>query len=436
MPVNKVVLGVTGSIAAYKAAEICSLLRKAGVEVRVAITACGARFVTPLTFETLTQHPVYADVFGQPKSYEMDHIAWAKWADVFVVAPATANILAKMAHGLADDPVSTFYLSFDGPTIVAPAMNTRMLEHPATDANLTLLRSRGVAVVAPAEGLLACGDVGRGKLADPAAIVAAVLGAHYQGAGQPVASPAAASVASATTVTTLRPPDKSLAGRTVLITSGPTHEYLDPVRFLTNPSSGRMGAALTMEAQRRGAKVHLVSGPVSPQMLPTGEGVTVHRVTTAEQMLRAVRDLAPTVDVFVFAAAVSDFRVATPPTHKIKRTGNSLTLPLIENPDIAQAIGCIKERGQITVGFAAETEDLERNALAKLERKRLDLIVANNVSNPRIGFDRDINEVTIYGRDGSKRHISERPKSDVAFEVFEAVLGLLGPLQPASPATA
>ena len=433
MPVTKVVLGVTGSIAAYKAAEICSLLRKAGVEVRVAMTACGARFVTPLTFETLTQQPVYAEVFGQPKSYEMDHISWAKWADAFVVAPATANIIAKLAHGLADDPVSTFYLSFDGPTVLAPAMNTRMLSHPATEANLATLRARGVAIVAPAEGLLACGDVGRGKLADPVAIVTAVLGSSS--GARPRAEPAAPDSASPSTVTTSRPTDGSLVGRTVLITSGPTHEYLDPVRFLTNPSSGRMGAALTLEARRRGATVHLVSGPVSAQMLPSGEGITVHRVTTAEQMLRAVRDLAPTVDVFVFAAAVSDFRVAQPPTHKIKRSGNSLTLPLVENPDIAQAIGCIKEPGQITVGFAAETEDLERNALMKLERKRLDLIVANNVSNPRIGFDRDVNEVTIFGRDGSRRHISERPKSEVAYEVFESVLGLLTPRSPAPSAT-
>lgn len=212
-----------------------------------------------------------------------------------------------------------------------------------------------------------------------------------------------------------------MAGLTVLITSGPTHEYIDPVRFMTNPSSGKMGAALAREAARRGAKVHLVSGPVAPSSLPA-EAATIHRITTAEQMLKTVTELAPGVDLFVFAAAVSDFRLSQKIGQKIKRTGNSIALQLTENPDIAQTIGHSKRENQVTVGFAAETEDLETNALSKLARKRLDAIVANDVANPRIGFERDENEVTVYLRDGGKVHVPRRSKAEVAREVFEIVL--------------
>lgn len=425
---RRIVVGVTGGIAAYKACDLCSQLARAGAQVRVAMTAAATRFVGPLTFETLTGHPVYTSVLDRPGSWEMEHISWAKWADVLLVAPASANTLAKMAAGLADDPVSTLCLSFEGPVVVAPAMNTVMLRHPATTSNLDVLRSRGVHVIGPAEGLLACGDTGAGKLATVDTIMAFLRDTPalwqgerpIRGATRPqVPEPPPVAVAPEAPVA---PRDSTLAGKTVLITSGPTHEFLDPVRFLTNPSSGKMGAALATEALRRGARVHLVSGPVPQAHLPGG--AEIHRVTTAEQMLSAVKSFADGVDIFVFCAAVSDFRVVNPPTQKIKRTGNSITLTLVENPDIAHAIGCHKKPGQLTIGFAAETDDLETHALGKMERKRLDAIVANDVANPRIGFESDSNEVTIYLRDGSRVFVPHADKSEVARRIFEVVVGL------------
>lgn len=449
-----VVLCVTGGIAAYKAAELCSQLRKAGAHVRVAMTESAKQFVAPLTFEALTQHHVYSAVLHDERSYEMEHISWAKWAEILLIAPASANIIAKLAHGLADDAVSTLALSFPGQTIVAPAMNTQMLAHPATAHNLELLRSRGVQIIEPATGMLACGDVGPGKLAGVDDILHAIQQMAADIPERPsqdvyrsveISAPPAEHVEhgeaangdapTATQRTAVQSAmqglrsvefadrDDSLKGRTVLITSGPTHEYLDPVRFLTNPSSGKMGYALAREAARRGATVHFVTGPVAPSMLPT-DCAKIHRVETAEQMLNKVRSLVEGVSIFVFAAAVSDFRVANPPEQKIKRTGNSMTLPLIENPDIAQAIGHIKQPTQLTVGFAAETNDMEANAVGKMNRKKLDAIVANDVANPRIGFDRDENEVTIYLRNGARVQVSRRPKSDVAREIFDCVISL------------
>lgn len=429
---RRIVVGVAGGIAAYKAAELCSQLQKAGAQVRVAMSNWADRFVAPLTFEAITQHRVYGRIFDEAQSHEMEHISWARWADALVIAPATADLLARMAAGLADDPVAVLYLAFRGPVVVAPAMNTAMLEHPATAANLETLRRRGVLVVETESGPLACGEVGSGRLAAPERIVdflraldfsrpAAAPSAPADDSAAPAASPDASGTLAPPSAPPLPPPDDSMAGLTVLITSGPTHEYIDPVRFMTNPSSGKMGAALAREAARRGAKVHLVSGPVAPSSLPA-EAATIHRITTAEQMLKTVTELAPGVDLFVFAAAVSDFRLSQKIGQKIKRTGNSIALQLTENPDIAQTIGHSKRENQVTVGFAAETEDLETNALSKLARKRLDAIVANDVANPRIGFERDENEVTVYLRDGGKVHVPRRSKAEVAREVFEIVL--------------
>lgn len=450
----RVVLAVTGGIAAYKAAELCSQLRKAGAEVRVAMTRSATRFVAPLTFETLTQYPVYLSIFAQPKSWEMEHISWAKWGDVLVVAPASANTIAKMANGIADDAVSTLYLSFRGRTLVAPAMNTAMLDHPATVHNLQVLRQRGVAIVEPQTGMLACGDEGAGKLAAVEEIVSRLremdLSSSADRAQQVHDEHAAVGDNGHDSDALMQKPqtsvqaairglagaeyadrDDTLAGRVVLVTSGPTHEYLDPVRFLTNPSSGKMGAALAREAARRGATVHLVSGPVAASSLPS-EAAKIHKVITAEQMLRTVRSLADEVNIFIFAAAVSDFRVANPPSQKIKRTGNTISLPLVENPDIAQAIGYAKRPGQVTIGFAAETSDLETNAVGKMQRKHLDAIVANNVADSRIGFDRDDNEVTVFLCDGQQVTISRRPKSEVARQIFEAILPMVKAQQPTS----
>jgi len=420
---KKIILGVTGGIAAYRAADLCSELRKQGAAVRVVMTRNATQFVTPLTFETLTQQPVYSEIFDAHRAFEMEHISWSKWGEILLIAPATADVIAKMAAGIADDALTTLYLSFEGSVLVAPAMNTHMYVHAATQANLKTLHTRGVKIIEPESGRLACGDEGVGRLASLEKIIAEVRRALATPPSPSLEQPTKAGHDAATQVSCAYTTDNSLAGKTVVITSGPTHEYIDPVRFITNPSSGKMGAALAREAARRGAKVHLVSGPVNPAVLPT-DCAEIHKVTTAEQMLLAVQSLASQADVFIFAAAVSDFRVHKPVDKKIKRTGNSLVLPLVENPDIAQAIGMRKREGQITIGFAAETDDLETNAISKLNRKRLDAIVANDVANPRIGFESDDNEVTIYLRDGSKRFISRRPKDEVARAVLDVVVEL------------
>ncbi|MCX7625163.1 MAG: bifunctional phosphopantothenoylcysteine decarboxylase/phosphopantothenate synthase [Candidatus Sumerlaeaceae bacterium] len=420
---KKFVLGVCGGIAAYKSAELCSWLRKEGAQVRVVMTQHATEFIAPLTFETLTQSPVYLDLFAPPRAYEMEHISWACWGDAFVIAPATANTIAKMAAGIADDALTTLYLSFEGPVVVAPAMNTRMWQHPATRANIATLEVRGVHIISPETGPLACGEEGEGRLASVRTIVdnlAYLLSQTVTKARTPRAHPETDD----TTSFQLADSDGPLSGKTVVITSGPTHEYIDPVRFLTNPSSGKMGCALARAAAQLGATVHLVTGPVNPTVLPE-ECATIHKVTTAEQMLLAVEALRDKADVFIFAAAVSDFRVDRRIEQKIKRTGNSLTLELVENPDIAQAIGAKKRPDQVSVGFAAETHDVEANALCKMSRKRLDAIVANDVANPRIGFESDDNEVTIYVQNGDKRFISRRPKEDVARAVMEVVVELL-----------
>ncbi|MBX7244731.1 MAG: bifunctional phosphopantothenoylcysteine decarboxylase/phosphopantothenate synthase [Candidatus Sumerlaeaceae bacterium] len=420
---KKVILGVSGSISAFRAADICSQLRKAGAEVRVAMTASATKFISPLTFEALTQHPVYSAIFDEPSSHEMEHIAWGKWGDLLLIAPTSANLMARMAAGMADDAVSSLYLCFRGAVAVAPAMNTAMWEHPATRQNLSTLAERGATIIEPDSGVLACGDVGMGKLPPSERIVAV---AEQLLSGKVVVQATVES--SPVTITAASPAqesDNTLAGRNIIVTSGPTHEYLDPVRFLTNPSTGKMGAAIAREAARRGAAVTLVTGPVSPANLPALKNITIRKVVTAQQMLEAVQALTPAADVFVFAAAVSDFRFANPVGQKIKRSGNSVMLPMIENPDIAQLIGRQKKHNQISVGFAAETHDLETNAISKLEKKNLDAIVANDVANPRIGFERDDNEVTIYLRNGGKVSISQRPKEAVAQALFETLLPLI-----------
>lgn len=403
---KRVILGVSGGIAAYKAAELCSLLMKAGAEVRVAMSESASRFITPLTFEALTQHPVYTQVFDTPSSFEMEHITWARWADLLVYAPASADLLARLAHGHADDALTTLHLSFAGPVVVAPAMNTQMWNHAATHENVETLRRRGVTVVEPESGRLACGDVGPGRLAALHNILQA-SGFHAP-AGMPSSEPPP-------------PLGDELAGKTVLITSGPTHEYIDPVRFISNPSSGRMGAALADAASRHGATVHFVTGPVNDQLLPSTP-VQLHPVTTAEQMLKKVKELAEQVDMFIFAAAVGDFRVAHTVRQKIKRSGNSITLPLVENPDIAQAIGFSKRDGQLTVGFAAETDDLAQNATAKLEKKNLDVVIANDVSDASIGFDSRDNEVTLFFRNSQSRSLPKQSKDALGQAIIKELL--------------
>lgn len=362
-----VVLGVSGGIAAYKACEIVSRLKKAGTEVHVIMTDNAVKLAAPLTFQTLSGNPVVVDTFAPPVAFEVEHIALAQKADVFVIAPATANILAKMAHGIADDMLSTTVLATKAPVLVAPAMNTAMWEHPATQANVKLLKDRGVHMIGPAGGLLACGDSGIGRMSEPEEITEEIL--HLLNS------------------------DDSMRGLRVLVTAGPTREAIDPVRFITNRSSGKMGYAIAETAAARGAEVTLVSGPV---YIPAPAHCRVVSVETTEDLYQAMMRECADQDIIIQSAAPADYRPMERAEQKIKKEkGQPLHLTLVENEDIAAAVGRNKRKGQILVGFAAETENLLDNASGKLHRKNLDMIVANDVTRPGAGFDVDTNIVTL-----------------------------------------
>lgn len=391
-----VVLGVTGGIAAYKACDLCSRLRKAGADVRVIMTKNACRFVAPLTFETLSNYPVVCDTFTRPETWEVEHVALAKWADLFVVAPATANIMAKLACGIADDMLSTTLLAARCPILMAPAMNTGMLENPATQANVALLRTRGIRFVGPDDGHLACGDNGAGRMSEPADILAA-----------------AEKILSA---------KQDMAGLRVLVNAGPTRERIDPVRYISNFSSGKMGYAIAEAAAERGADVTLVSGPVN---LATPAGVkAVVSVTSTEELYQAMLAKFPQADITVLSAAPADFTPVQAAEEKIKKQGDGmLTLVLRENLDIAAALGAQKKPGQILVGFAAETENTVENARKKLEKKNLDMIAANDVTMPGAGFDIDTNIVTLITRDGMEA-LPMMPKRQVADALLDRALSL------------
>ena len=390
---HTVVLGVTGGIAAYKACEVVSRLTKAGVGVHVIMTQNATRLVAPLTFQTLSRQPVVTDTFAPPVTFEVEHIALAQRADVFLIAPATANILAKMAHGIADDMLSTTVLATRAPVLVAPAMNTAMWENPATQENLRVLKARGVRTVGPAGGRLACGDTGIGRMAEPEEIVRETL--------------------------RLLEGKDDLRGLRVLVTAGPTREALDPVRFLTNRSSGKMGYAIARAAQRRGAEVTLVSGPVR---LDAPAGVHVIGVESTEDLLSVMRREAPGQDVVIQAAAPADYRPMTQAEQKIKKEkGENLILTLVETEDVAAAIGRDKRPGQTFVGFAAETEKVLEHARGKLDKKGLDLIVANDVTRPGAGFDVDTNIVTLIDRE-EVREYPMLSKDEVADRILDRTL--------------
>ncbi|OYY04345.1 MAG: bifunctional phosphopantothenoylcysteine decarboxylase/phosphopantothenate synthase [Acidocella sp. 35-58-6] len=370
---KRVLLIITGGIAAYKALELIRLLTKAGCGVTCVLTKAGAQFVTPLSLQALSGAKVYTDLFSLTDESEMGHIELSRAADLVVVVPASADILAKMAAGLADDLASTLLLATDKRVLVAPAMNVRMWEHAATQANLATLTKRGVLIVPPDEGPMACGEFGPGRLAEPPVILAAI--ARTLGAGGP------------------------LAGKHVLVTSGPTHEPIDPVRYLGNRSSGKQGHAIAAALAALGARVTLVSGPVS---IPDPLGVSVVHVETALEMLAAVQEALP-ADVAVCAAAVADWRVETLAAHKIKKTGEAPpALNLTENPDILRIISTPgPRRPRLVVGFAAETENLYTHAAAKRERKGCDWIIANNVGGTGI-MGGDSNEVTLINDAGEE----------------------------------
>lgn len=415
---RRIALLVSGGIAVYKAVDVASRLRREGAEVRVAMTRAAREFVAPLSFEAVTGGPTYDEVLGRPDSHRMDHIEWARWAEALVVAPATADFLARMAAGLADDAPMTLYMAFDGPVWIAPAMNTVMWEHAATRANVETLLRRGARFVDPDSGPLACGEYGPGRLADPARIVetlARELPLAPPARRPPSAPGAKAGVADDRDASKAAGP---LAGRTVLLTNGPTRERLDPIRFLSNRSTGRMGAEIAAEARRLGARVILVHGPMS---VPVPEGVESVPVESAVEMLAACRERLASCDVAIFCAAVANYRAARMDPHKLKG-GDTLSLELVRNPDIAGWCGENRRAGQLLVGFTAESQDLLETAERKLRDKKLDLILANPIGAPGVGFAGDDNEVTLIDRAGARIPSGRMRKDRVAAWIWARLL--------------
>lgn len=395
-----IVVGITGSIAAYKAAELVSQLKKRGATVHCVMTKAAQAFITPLTFRTLSQNPVITEMFAEPQHWEVEHVGLAVAADLFVVAPATANILAKVNCGLADDFLTTTLLATKAPVLFAPAMNVQMYENSATQENMQRLKERGCFFVEPEEGSLACGVQGKGRLAAIEAILAKAEELLVQ--------------------------EKPLLGKKVLVTAGPTREPLDPVRFLSNRSSGKMGYALARQAQLLGAEVILVSGPTA---LQASRGVKLISVETAEEMYHAVLARAAACDIIIKAAAVADYRPKERKAEKLKKGEGDLVLELTRNPDILAELGRRKKeqlkeqfKEQFLVGFAAETEKVLASAGEKVRKKHLDFIVANDVTREGAGFACDTNIVTIVFPDGRKKELGKLTKDEVARAILQEIV--------------
>ena len=396
----RVALGVTGGIAAYKAAELLRLLQDRGLDVQVVMTAGARNFITPLTFASLSGHKVITDMFGEAGDEPnvesaIEHIAVAQGIDALVIAPATANVMAKMAQGIADDFLTTLCLATKAPIVVAPAMNVNMWENAATQQNLKTLRARGIRVLDPDEGYLACGMTGAGRLTSVESIAQAVFEILH-----------------------LR---DDLRSETVLVSAGPTEEPLDPVRYITNRSSGKMGYALAEASRRRGAKVTLVSGPTR---LPAPAGVTVEKVRTTQEMSDAMLRHLDQATIVLMAAAVVDFAPARTETEKIKKREGALTLELKPTLDILAEISRRRKPDQLIVGFAAETSNLLKNAGAKLREKSLDMIVANDVTQEGAGFDADTNIVTLIFSNGQAKPVEKMSKLDVANVILDGAIGM------------
>ncbi len=387
-----VLLGVTGGIAAYKMASVASSLRKTGAEVHVIMTKNATQFITPLTFETLTNHRCTVDTFDRNFQYDVAHISLAKAADLILVAPATANVIAKLAHGLADDMLTTTVLAARCPKLAAPAMNTAMLENPITQDNLKTLRRYGFRIIEPAVGMLACKDVGSGKLPEPEVLVDAVIRELAR--------------------------EKDMAGLHVTVTAGPTQERLDPVRFLTNHSTGKMGYAIAREAVLRGAEVTLISGPVALAPVP---GADMKHVTSARDMLEAVQQALPQTDILIKAAAVADYRPAVVSDEKMKKADGELSIPLERTQDILGWVGQNRHEGLYVCGFSMETENMLENSREKLQKKHLDMIVANNLKVSGAGFGVDTNVVTILTASGAKE-LPLMGKDQVARELLDEIM--------------
>ena len=393
MLANKtIVLGVTGSIAAYKTADIASKLAQAGAKVEVVMTESATKFITPLTLHSITGRPVVTDMFESTTEFSIEHVALAEAADVLVIAPATANIIAKVAAGIADDMLSCTVLATKAPIIVAPAMESNMFQNPITQENLVKLKARDFTIVEPGYGRLASGKVGLGRIAE----VERIIGTIKQVLGR----------------------SKDLAGKRIVVTAGGTQEPIDPVRHLGNRSSGKMGYAIAEAARDRGAAVSLITAPVS---LPEPVGIDVVPVKTAAGMKEAVDKVAAQADVLIMAAAVADYQPKTVAESKIKKETTSLTLELVRTPDILAEI----KGNFLRVGFAAESEDIVANARQKLERKQLNLIVANDITDPTGGFGSDTNKVTLIDRDGKVESLPLLTKREVADKILDKVVGLL-----------
>jgi phosphopantothenoylcysteine decarboxylase / phosphopantothenate---cysteine ligase len=391
MSKKNVVIGVTGGIAVYKALDVISRLKKKDINVDVIMTNSACEFVTPLSFQSLSQNAVIKNMFDEPKAFEIQHISLAKKADVLVVVPATANIIGKVANGIADDMLSTTIMATNAKVIFAPAMNTNMYNNPIVKGNIEKLKNYGYQFINPSSGRLACGDVGDGKLADTEEIAEVILSHLHE--------------------------PKDLLGKKVLVTAGPTRANLDPVRFLTNRSTGKMGYAIAEEARDRGAEVVLVSGPTS---IKAPLGVKIIKVETNEEMLNAVKSEFNTSDIVVKSAAVSDYKPKTYSDKKIKKGPGNLNIELERDNDILKELGTLKKH-QILVGFAAESNDVIENAHIKLKKKNLDYIVANNITESNAGFGSDTNRVTIINRDGKEISLDNMSKRLVGYELFNMI---------------
>lgn len=387
-----VVLGVTGGIAAYKIASLASMLVKQHADVQVIMTENATNFITPTTFETLTGNKCLVDTFDRNFQFQVEHVALAKRADIFMIAPATANVIAKVAHGLADDMLTTTFLACKKPKYIVPAMNTQMYENPITQDNLDICRRYGMHVVEPASGYLACGDTGAGKMPEPELLMEYIM--------QELAF------------------EKDMAGKKVLVTAGPTREAIDPVRYITNHSTGKMGYAIAQAAARRGAEVTLVSGPVN---LKAPLGVNLVPVTSAGEMFQAVTEASSSQDVIIKAAAVADYRPKYVGTEKTKKKDGDMNLEMERTDDILAWLGNHRQPGQVLCGFSMETENMLENSQAKLEKKHVDMIVANNLKTAGAGFGTDTNVVTIITKEGAEE-LAMMTKEQVAHQLLNRIM--------------
>lgn len=391
---KRVVIGVTGGIAVYKALDIISALKKQNVEVKVIMTESAQQFVTPLAFQSLSQNMVITDMFSEPKAWEIQHISLAQWADIVLVAPATANVIGKVANGISDDMLSTTIMATEAKVIFAPAMNTKMYQNKIVQDNINKLKDYGYGFIEPSSGRLACGDIGKGKLANVSDIVDRVL-------------------------LELEDKEKDLLGKKVLVTAGPTIAELDPVRYITNKSTGKMGYAIAQEAKERGAEVTLISGPTN---LPKIADINFVSVKTNEEMKDAVLKYYDFVDIVIKSAAVADYKPKEYSNEKIKKGEGDLALTLTRDSDILKILG-ERKKEQILVGFAAESNNVLNNAEKKLKNKNLDFIVANDITASDTGFASEDNKVTILSKDGKVINLDKMSKKEVATNIFDIILG-------------